>query len=38
MKSPGPEVLVVLAKGYDYAKWLLDRVENFTKSQRFIMD
>jgi hypothetical protein len=38
MKSPGPEAPVVLVKGYDYAKWLLNRVKNFTKSQRFIMD
>ena len=29
---------VVLIKWYDFTKWLLDRVENFTKSQRFILD
>ena len=28
MKPPGPEVPVVLVKWYDYAKWLLERVES----------
>ena len=28
---------VVLVKWYDYAKWLLERVENFPKSQRFVL-
>ena len=37
MKPPGPEAPVVLVKWYDYAKWLLERVENFPKSQRFIL-
>jgi hypothetical protein len=30
----GPEVLV---KWYDYAKWVLERVEGFPKSQRFVL-
>ena len=38
MQPPGPEVPVVLVKWYDYAKWLLERVENFPKSQRFVRD
>ena len=37
MKPPGPESPVVLVKWYDYAKWLLERVENFPKSQRFVL-
>jgi len=37
MKAPGPEAPVVLVKWYDYAKWLLERVENFPKSQRFVL-
>ena len=26
-----------MVKWYDYAKWLLERVENFPKSQRFVL-
>ncbi len=37
MKPPGPEAPVVLVKWYDYAKWLLERAENFPKSQRFVL-
>ena len=37
MKPPGPEAPVVLVKWYDYAKWLLERIENFPKSQRFVL-
>ncbi len=37
MKPPGPEAPIVLVKWYDYAKWLLERVENFPKSQRFVL-
>ena len=37
MKPPGPEAPVVLVKWYDYTKWLLERVENFPKSQRFVL-
>ena len=37
MDPPGPESPVVLVKWYDYAKWLLERVENFPKSQRFVL-
>ena len=37
MKHPGPDAPVVLVKWYDYAKWLLERVENFPKSQRFVL-
>lgn len=28
---------VVLFKWYDYAKWVLERVESFPKSQRFVL-
>ena len=28
---------VLLSKWYDYAKWLLERVENIPKSQRFVL-
>ena len=37
MKSSGPDAPVVLVKWYDFAKWLLERVENFPKSQRFVL-
>jgi len=37
MKPPGPEAPVVLVKWYDYAKWLLERIGNFPKSQRFVL-
>jgi hypothetical protein len=37
MTPPGPEAPVVLVKWYDFAKWLLERVENFPKSQRFVL-
>jgi hypothetical protein len=37
MKPLGPEAPVVLVKWYDYSKWLLERVENFPKSQRFVL-
>ena len=37
MKPPGPEAPVVLVKWYDYTKWLLERVENLPKSQRFVL-
>ena len=28
---------VLLSKWYEYAKWLLERVENIPKSQRFVL-
>jgi hypothetical protein len=31
---PGPPIL--LAKWYDYAKWIIERVDSFPKNQRFI--
>ena len=31
-----PEPPILLAKWYDYAKWILERVESFPKNQRFI--
>ena len=31
------ELPIVLAKWYDYAKWVLDRVEGFPKNQRFVL-
>lgn len=36
-KPETPELPVVLVKWYDYAKWLLERVEGFPKSQRFVI-
>jgi hypothetical protein len=32
-----PEQPVLLVKWYDYTKWLLERVEQFPKSQRFVL-
>ena len=32
--SPKLELPVVLVKWYDYAKWVLERVESFPKNQR----
>ena len=37
MKQSGPKAPVVLVKWYDDAKWLLERVENFPKRQRFVL-
>jgi len=37
MKPSGPEAPAALVKWYDYAKWLLERIENFPKSQRFVL-
>jgi hypothetical protein len=37
MKPPGSEMPQVVVKWYAYAKWVLERVESFPKSQRFIL-
>lgn len=37
MKPAGAELPVVVSKWYAYAKWVLERVESFPKSQRFIL-
>ena len=37
MKTPGSDAPIVLVKWYAYAKWVLERVESFPKSQRFIL-
>ena len=37
MKPPGSDAPLVLVKWYAYAKWVLERVESFPKSQRFIL-
>jgi hypothetical protein len=37
MKPPGTALPIVVTKWYAYAKWLLERVESFPKSQRFIL-
>ena len=37
MKPPGADLPVVVTKWYAYAKWVLERVESFPKSQRFIL-
>ncbi len=33
MKSPGSDAPMVVVKWYAYAKWVLERVEGFPKSQ-----
>ena len=35
--STKPEAPVVLVKWYDYAKWVLERVESFPKNQRYVL-
>jgi len=35
--SPANDAPLVLVKWYAYAKWILERVESFPKSQRFIL-
>jgi hypothetical protein len=37
MKAPANDAPLVLVKWYAYAKWVLERVESFPKSQRFIL-
>jgi hypothetical protein len=37
MKPPGADMPIVVIKWYAYAKWVLERVEGFPKSQRFIL-
>lgn len=37
MKQPANDAPLVLVKWYTYAKWILERVESFPKSQRFIL-
>jgi hypothetical protein len=37
MKQPANDAPLVLVKWYAYAKWILERVESFPKSQRFIL-
>jgi hypothetical protein len=37
MKPPGSDLPIVVTKWYAYAKWVLERVESFPKSQRFIL-
>lgn len=32
-----PDAPVVLVKWYDYAKWVLERVESFPKNQRYVL-
>jgi hypothetical protein len=32
-----PESPVVLVKWYDYAKWVLERVESFPKNQKYVL-
>jgi hypothetical protein len=35
--SQGSDLPIVVTKWYAYAKWILERVESFPKSQRFIL-
>jgi len=35
--STKPEAPVVLVKWYDYAKWVLERVESFPKNQKYVL-
>jgi hypothetical protein len=37
MQPSRPESPIVFVKWYDYSKWLLERVGNFPKSQRFVL-
>ena len=37
MKPTGSDLPIVVTKWYAYAKWLLERVESFLKSQRIIL-
>ena len=37
MNPPGSDLPIVVTKWYAYAKWVLERVESFPKSQRFIL-
>jgi hypothetical protein len=37
MKQPANDAPLVLVKWYAYAKWILERLESFPKSQRFIL-
>jgi hypothetical protein len=37
MKPPGADLPIDVTKWYAYAKWVLERVESFPKSQRFIL-
>ena len=37
MKAPANDAPLVLVKWYASAKWVLERVESFPKSQRFIL-
>jgi hypothetical protein len=37
MKPPGSDLPIVVTQWYAYAMWLLERVESFPKSQRFIL-
>lgn len=37
IKPPGPDAPKVLIQWYNYSKWVLERVEGFPKSQRFIL-
>jgi hypothetical protein len=37
MKPPGTDLPIVVTRWYAYAKWVLERVESFPKSQRFIL-
>jgi hypothetical protein len=37
MKPPGADMPIVVTQWYAYAKWVLERVESFPKSQRFIL-
>jgi len=36
-ESPANDAPLLLVKCYAYAKWVLERVESFPKSQRFIL-
>lgn len=36
MKPPGVNTPIPVTKWYAYAKWILERVESFPKSRRFI--
>ena len=36
-KESGPDLPVVLVKWYEYTKWLMDRIDQFPKNQRYLL-
>ena len=36
-KEAGADLPVVLVKWYEYLKWLIDRIDQFPKNQRYLL-